>query len=75
MFKCALVKPIGLLSQHAAEEMALNGFRVCLRESVCVCVSGCGCEKDCTCFSTCLLACLVFVGVHLWGAYFVLCRQ
>lgn len=38
MFKCALVKPIGLLSQHAAEEMALNGFRglhVCL----CVCLS------------------------------------
>lgn len=41
VFKCALVKPIGLLCQHAAEEMALNGFRgssVCLCVSVCVCM-------------------------------------
>ena len=40
MFKCALVKPIGLLCQHAAEEMALNGFRgmcVCVFLSVCLC--------------------------------------
>lgn len=36
MFKCALVKPIGLLCQHAAEEMALNGFR-----GVCVLVCKC----------------------------------
>lgn len=34
MFKCALVKPVGLLSQHAGE-MALSGFR---RVHVCVCV-------------------------------------
>lgn len=37
MFKCALLKPIGLLCQHAAEEMALNGFGGAL----CACVVFC----------------------------------
>lgn len=44
MSKCALVKPIGLLCQHAAEEMALNGFRgLCVLVCTCLCMY----VKDC----------------------------
>lgn len=64
VFKCALVKPIGLLSQQAAGEMALNGFR-----GVRVCV--CDCEKNRSCFSMCLI--VLFVAVHLCVACVELC--
>lgn len=58
MFKCALVKPIGLLSQHAAEEMALNGFR-----GVHVCV--CDCEQNHSCFSMGLIVLCLWMCICL----------
>lgn len=60
MSKCALVKPIGLLCQHAAEEMALNGFgglSVCV--GVCVHV-----VRLNACFNA-SLGCFMFVGVYM----------
>lgn len=57
MFKCALVKPIGLLCQHAAEEMALNGFKglcVCVFLSVYVCAGDSVRALTCGWFVLCL---------------------
>lgn len=69
VFKCALVKLIGLLCQHAAEEMALNGFRgPCVR--VCVCVSmHVQVHACCVCISK-------HAGIHLcFNVHLVLCMK
>lgn len=75
VFKCALVKLIGLLCQHAAEETALNGFRgprvractlVCVRLLECLCVAVrlqvhacCVCISKRACIHSCINVYLV----------------
>lgn len=64
MSKCALVKPIGLLCQHAAEEMVLNGFRgLCM--CLCVCV-----VRPHACFNACF-SCFMLVGVNVYMCWYV----
>lgn len=64
MFKCALVKPIGLLCQHAAEETALNGF-----SRLCTCVV-CACSET-VCMPKCFLHCFMLVGVNVHMHWYV----